>query len=169
MILNFLERIDSTSAYVYICGFETHFPSILWFTFKMKNFIVTFFTILIFTLFIVLGVLLLTPESKKIVEPEKLNIVKIQYSKMLQTNQIEENHICKDYEDIGDEFCHDHLNVALCDYDHGDCCTPHLKSLNTCTRCLCHKAGIVPCLSKNRYISSIPKSGIVIEFTLLDG
>ena len=42
---------------------------------------------------------------------------------------------------IGDEKCHDMFNVAMYDYDAGDCCLIPLpiKSISSCERCICHK------------------------------
>lgn len=41
-------------------------------------------------------------------------------------------------DDVGNGFCDDIMNVALYEYDGGDCCQPFIN-IATCYQCKCHK------------------------------
>ena len=44
---------------------------------------------------------------------------------------------CVDADLVGDGICDDETNVAVCNYDGGDCCLAYVNK-DRCTKCRCH-------------------------------
>jgi hypothetical protein len=46
------------------------------------------------------------------------------------------------YDYLGDDYCEDDGNTAVCGYDGGDCCLDLIDD-SYCNECICHETGLV--------------------------